>query len=81
MLEKNDKEIPIEIEYQDLTPEVLIGIVENFVLREGTDYGAQEISLEKKIEQVLKQIHGGRVKIYFDQYTESVSLVPANAPR
>jgi uncharacterized protein YheU (UPF0270 family) len=81
MLDKTNKEIPVEIGYQDLSLELLNNIIESFILREGTDYGAQEISLEKKTEQVLKQIQSGRVKIYFDQATETVSLISANAPR
>jgi uncharacterized protein YheU (UPF0270 family) len=81
MLDKTSKEIPVEIGYQDLSLELLNNIIESFILREGTDYGAQEISLEKKTEQVLKQIQSGRVKIYFDQATETVSLVSTNAPR
>ena len=81
MLEKTSTEIPVEIAHEDLSPDALKGIIESFILREGTDYGVQEVSLDKKTEQILKQIQNGRVKIYFDQTSETVSLVPTNAPR
>ena len=36
------------IPWQDLAPETLDNLIESFVLREGTDYGEQERSLEQK---------------------------------
>ena len=39
----------------ELSTDVLHSIVESFVLREGTDYGAVEISVAEKVEQVLQQ--------------------------
>ena len=36
------------IPWQDLAPETLENLIESFVLREGTDYGEQERTLEQK---------------------------------
>lgn len=69
------KETPIEIPPDQISPETLRSLVESFVLREGTDYGSVEVSLDKKIEQVLQQIQRKEVKILFDQVSESVSLL------
>ena len=66
---------PIEVPFDLLSPETLSQVVESFILREGTDYGVQEQSLEAKFHQVLKQIRSGKVKIIFDLETESVTLV------
>ena len=66
---------PIEVPIDQLSEDVLQNLVEEFVLREGTDYGAQEISLEKKKEQVLKQLENEDIKIIFDPDTESVTLM------
>ena len=66
---------PIEVPFDSLTPETLSQVVESFILREGTDYGAQEQSLEAKFQQVVKQIRNGKVKIIFDLETESVTLM------
>ena len=68
-------EVPIEIPLQSLGEDVLIGVVQEFILREGTDYGAAEVSLEKKVQQVLAQIRSGEVGIFFDATSESVTLV------
>ena len=68
---------PIEVPAEHLDSEVLRNLIESFVLREGTDYGAVEINLSTKIEQVSKQILRGDVKIVFDPNSETVTLMTA----
>jgi uncharacterized protein len=75
MLSSKKTEIPIEIDPTSLSSQALNGIIENFILREGTDYGANEVSYEKKAEQIGRQILKGTVKIVYDQTTETVSLL------
>lgn len=75
MTDNKNQEIPVEIEAQQLSDMALAGIIENFILREGTDYGAQEVSYDKKSEQIRRQIDRGEIKIVFDQASESVSLL------
>lgn len=65
----------IEIPPSRLEPALLEAIIETFVLREGTDYGAEEISLERKIAQVKRQIERGQVVIVFDEDSESCNLL------
>lgn len=72
---------PVEVPPEALSQDLLDSVIENFVLREGTDYGAQEVSLESKIRQVRRQIEKGDVKIFFDQENDSVTLVPAGQTR
>jgi uncharacterized protein YheU (UPF0270 family) len=45
------------------------------VLREGTDYGAQEVDFETKVEQVRRQLERREAEIVFDQNTESIDIV------
>lgn len=59
-----------------LSAEALRGVVEEFVTRDGTDYGAVERLLEDKIAEVSAQLRSGEVSIVFDPDTESVNLVP-----
>lgn len=66
---------PVEIPPDSLSEDVLTAIIENFILREGTDYGAVEIAMDTKITQVRKQIERGEVKIVFDPNTETVTLI------
>jgi len=65
----------IEIPQDRLSPELLAGIIEEFIQREGTDYGVNEVALENKTQQVKKQIERGDVVITFDQETESCNLL------
>ena len=65
----------IEVAYTDLSPEALRGVLESFVLREGTDYGEREYSLEQKVGHVLRQLERGEARIVFDPNTESVQIV------
>ena len=49
-------------------------MIESFVLREGTDYGEREHSLEQKVAQVRGQLERGLARILFDPETETVTL-------
>ena len=64
------------IPYQQLSPDALQGLIEEFITREGTDYGWEEISLASKVTQIQRQIEAGEVVIVFDTATESVGLLP-----
>lgn len=66
---------PIVIPYRDLSEPALRGVLESFVLREGTDYGEREIPLDQKVAQVLRQLERGEAQIVFDPVVESVDIV------
>ncbi len=70
---------PVRLSPEDLAPETLRAVVESFVLREGTDYGVTESSLDEKVAQVLAQLRRGDAHIVFDPPTESVSIVVTRA--
>ncbi len=65
----------VEIPPERLELETLEALVESFVNREGTDYGAVERSLDSKVNEVLGQVRRGRVVICFDPRTESCNLL------
>jgi len=67
----------LEIPYAALSADALTGILEAFVLREGTDYGAAEFTLEEKVAHVRAQLQRGEARIVFDPASESVDIVPA----
>ena len=69
----------IRVAPDDLEPGTLRAVVESFVLREGTDYGLHETSLEAKVAQVLRQLRRGEAHITFDPATESVNVVVTSA--
>ncbi len=63
------------IQHTELQPETLHALVEEFVSREGTDYGGPEYSLKQKVEQVLTQLEQGQVFIIYSELHESCSIV------
>lgn len=77
MNEKSEKTSAnaVIVPHADLSPEALRGVIESFVLREGTDYGATEFSLEQKVAHVLRQLERGEARIVFHPDSESVDIV------
>ena len=65
----------MKIPYEQLSAEALQGLLEEFVCREGTDYGEQDYSLQDKIEQVQLQLQQGKVVICYDSHLQSFSIV------
>ena len=73
-------EVPqsVVVPYTELAADLLHSVVESYVLREGTDYGEREFSLDEKVAHVIGQIKRGEAQIMFDPETETVSIVRAN---
>ena len=69
----------IEVPYGGLEHATLRNLVTNFVLREGTDYGEREYSLDEKVAQVIRQIEAGEARIVFDPESESCDIVRGGA--
>jgi uncharacterized protein YheU (UPF0270 family) len=74
---ETEKPQPIVIPHAELSADALRGVVESFVLREGTDYGEREVSLDQKVAQVLRQLERGDARIIFDAQLETVHIVTA----
>jgi len=66
---------PIVVPYTELSADALLGVIESFVLREGTDYGERDVAFETKILQVRRQLERHEAEIVFDPQTESVGIV------
>lgn len=67
---------PVEVPPAMLSPEALRGVVESFILREGTDYGEREHTHEEKVAQVMAALERREARIVFDPATETVTLLP-----
>jgi uncharacterized protein YheU (UPF0270 family) len=67
-------EIPIDA----LSDDALRGVVESFVNREGTDYGAVERTLDDKVADVMRQLEDGSAQLVFDFESESIQIVPVD---
>ena len=70
---------PIVVPHRELAADLLRAVIESFVLREGTDYGEKEFSLDEKVARVIRQLERGEAQIVFDPDTESVDIAVRRA--
>lgn len=62
------------VPWQDVSAETLENLIREFVLREGTDYGDMEISLQDKVDQVKAQLASGEAVIVYSELHETVDI-------
>jgi len=66
------------IPFNDLNAETLFSIIKEFVLREGTEYGAEDVSIEEKVEQVKVQLTSGTAVLVYSELHETVNIIPTD---
>lgn len=66
----------LEIPPDRLPPDVLQAVIEEFITREGTDYGEANHTLAEKVAQVREQLRRRTCVIVFDQESETTSIIP-----
>ena len=71
-----DEPRDVVIPPDQLRADVLRGLIEEFVTRDGTDYGAVEQSVEQKLAAVIAQLESGEAQLVFDPETETANIVP-----
>ncbi len=71
-----DKHAFMIIPLDQIPNETLLAIIEEFILREGTDYGDENISKETKISQVKKQLEQGSAVLVYSELYETVNILP-----
>jgi uncharacterized protein YheU (UPF0270 family) len=69
----------VVVPHTELAADLLRAVIESFVLREGTDYGEEEFSLDQKVARVIRQLERGEAQIVFDSDTESVDIAVVRA--
>jgi hypothetical protein len=65
----------MEVPLDQLSKDALRSLVEEFVTRDGTDYGAVERNVDDKIEHVMRQLDAGDARIVFDPETQTANIV------
>ncbi|WP_298942848.1 YheU family protein [uncultured Psychromonas sp.] len=65
----------MKIPYQQLDQTTLNNLIEQYILREGTDYGEVEFSLQEKTAQITQQIKNEDIYIMYSELNESVTLI------
>ena len=67
------------IPFEKLSDEALTGLIDEFILREGTDYGQREYPLSEKREALFKQLKRGDILIAYDSASETCTLLTKEA--
>ena len=63
-----------------LSPKALQGVIEEFISRDGTDYGEIEVSPETNFRQIKHKLENGSAVLIFDDETETTNIFPAHNP-
>ncbi|MDP2575792.1 YheU family protein [Vibrio penaeicida] len=62
------------VPWEQIEADTLTNLIKEFVLREGTDYGASEISLNEKVDHVRAQLRSGQAVVVFSELHETVDI-------
>lgn len=65
----------VRIPFEALSQQALDGLIEEFVTREGTDYGNEEHTFDDKKSALVRQLARGDAVIVFDPKTETTNIV------
>ncbi len=65
----------IEIPYDQINPETLRHMIQEFVSRDGADWGEAGCTLENKVTQVLQQLKDKKAKVVFDLKSQAANIV------
>lgn len=68
----------MRIPFRELSAEALRGVIEEYVSREGTEYGWRDFSMEEKVAQVVGQLERGEAEILFDPDSQTCHLAPVD---
>lgn len=71
----NDVSGVVEVPYTALSEDALRGVIEEYISREGTDYGEFEIDMEAQFTRAMAALKSRRVAILFYPKTEHCQIV------
>jgi uncharacterized protein len=66
------KQTGMHIPHTQLSSVALRAVIEEFVSRDGTDH----TSVERRIENVMRELDAGRVELHFDTKTATCNILP-----
>ena len=69
-----------KIPVNKLSAEALQGVIEEFISRGGTDYGAVEASTETNFKQVKYKLEKGLAVLVFDDVAETTNILLHDDP-
>ena len=63
-----------------LSPEALQNVINEFISREGTDYGEMEVSTKTKFRKVKDKLESGSAVLIFDDEAETTNIFLTDDP-
>ncbi len=66
----------VEVPYEQLEAETLENLIQEFVTRDGNDWGNVDGALENKVGQVMRQLRNHQAKVVFDLRSQTANIVP-----
>lgn len=63
------------IPHDELAPETLNALIEEFVTRHGAVHGHHDAETQRDIRSVMNELRSGKAVIVFDEVDESCSVV------
>ena len=65
----------VAVPAERLGSNVLLALLEEFASRDGTDYGDYELTLQRKVDALHKQLGSGELQLLYDGDSEQWDLV------
>ena len=65
----------VSVDPKLLSPEAYEAVVDDFVLREGTDYGHNEWTLQQKREVIQRQLEAGKRRLVYDHGSQTCNIL------
>ena len=65
----------VEVPFDQINPATLRTLIQEFVTRDGADWGDAGCKLEDKVEQVFKQLKTRKAKVVYDLTTQTANIV------
>lgn len=65
----------IDVPYEQINPQTLRRMIEEFITADWSDFGAEHSELEGKVDQVLRQLKERRAKVIYNLDTKTANIV------
>ncbi len=74
--QERQSEEGIDVPLDQINPDTLRNMVNEFVTREWSELSDSGYSLDNKIDQVIQQLKEGKAKVVFDLKSETCNIIP-----
>lgn len=65
----------IDIPYEQIDPQTLRRMIEEFITADWSDFGSEHSDLDRRTDQVLRQLKEKHAKVVFNLETKSADIV------